>query len=78
MSASSPPSTFSASAKNRGVAAQDPMLAADPQIAAPADEFGGRFRSFIGISVQVTLDNKQPVEFVLIKAGQRQIEAGSL
>ena len=52
------------------------MLAADPQIAGLADRFDGWFGSFIRIGVQVTLDNKQPVELVLIEPGQRQIKAG--
>ena len=54
------------------------MLAADPQVAGFADRFGGWLGSFIWIGVQVTLDNKQPVELILIEAGQRQIEAGGL
>jgi hypothetical protein len=54
------------------------MLAANPQIAGPADRLGGWLRSFIGIGVQVTLDNKQLVEFVLIEAGQRQIKPRGL
>ena len=61
-----------------GVAAQHAMLAADPQIAGLADRFGGWFGSFIGIGAQVTFDHKQPVELILIEAGQRQIEAGGL
>ena len=54
------------------------MLTADPQIAGLADRFGRWLGSFIWIGVEVTLDNKQPVELVLIEAGQRQIESGGL
>ncbi|MGA7452834.1 MAG: hypothetical protein WBW73_16680 [Rhodoplanes sp.] len=54
------------------------MIAADSQIAGFADRFGGWLGSFIWIGVEVTLDNKQPVELVLIEASQRQIESGGL
>ena len=64
--------------QHRGVAAQHAMLAADPQIAGPADRFGRRLRRIIGIAVQLGLDDEQPVEFVLIETGQRQIESGGL
>ena len=54
------------------------MLAADPQIAGTADWIGRRLGSFIGVTIQLGLGDKQPVEFVLIEAGQREIEAGGL
>ena len=61
-----------------GVAAQHPVLAADPEIAGPADRIGRRLGRFVGIAVQLVLDDQQPVELGLIEAGQRQIESGSL
>ena len=66
------------SGEDRGVAAQHPMLAADPQIAGAADRIGRRLRSFIGIAITAGFDDQQPVEFILIEAGQRQIEPGGL
>ena len=54
------------------------MLAADPQIAGLADRISRRLGGIIGIAAHVVLDHKQPVEFVLIKPGQRQIESGGL
>jgi hypothetical protein len=78
MSASSLPSTFSTSAS---ALASPHSTRCSPQIhrsAGLADRFGGWFGSFIWIGVQVTLDNKQPVELILIEAGQCQIEAGGL
>ena len=54
------------------------MFAADPQIAGLADRFGGWLGSVIGIAVKLRLDDEQAVEFVLIEAGQRQIEPGGL
>jgi hypothetical protein len=64
MSASSPPSNFSTSAKT-----QYAMIAADPQIARLADRINRRLRRIVGIALQVGLNDKQPVEFVLIKPG---------
>ncbi len=39
--------------QHRGVAAQHAMLAADPQIAGPADRFGRRLGRIIGVVIQV-------------------------
>ena len=52
------------------------MLAADPQIAGTADRIGRRLGRVIGIAFAVGFDDQQPIELVLIEAGQRQIEPG--
>ena len=78
MSASSPPSTFSTSASTL---ASPHSTRCSPQIHRSPGlliGFGRRLRRIIGIAIRVGLDDKQPVELVLIETGQRQIESGGL
>ena len=51
------------------------MLAADPEIAGLADRISRGLRCILGITIAVGLNDEQPVEFILIEAGQRQIES---
>ena len=57
-------------AQHPGIAAQNAMLAADPQVAGFADRFGGRLGRIIRVPIEIGADLQQFVELVLIEAGQ--------
>ncbi len=57
-----------------GVAAQHPVLAADPQIAGAADRIGRRLGRLVGVVVRLELHGQQPVEFGVIEAEQIEVE----
>ena len=78
MSASSPPSTFSTSARTVALPHStrcSPHIDRSPGLLIGSSGWLG---SFVWIGVQRELDDEQPVKFVLIETGERQIQAGNL
>ena len=78
MSASCPPSTRSTSASTRRVAAQQPMVAQDPEVARPADRILRRLRNLVLGLVACRLavgHRQQPLQLGGIEADQVEVEA---